>query len=439
MFKKIVLKNVLLQEDGELLTCKDIQIENGIISQIADKIETSDSHLVFNGNKNLLLPSFIDMQVHLRSPGQEEKEDLKSGTLAAAKGGYTHVACMPNTKPRLDNEKYIKWINQEVKNHSTSAHVYPIAAMTENIEGKVIANYQLFKDLNVIAITDDGFGVQDDAVMEKVFQQAKKHDLTLMQHCEYEHLSNNASFHQGVFTKKNNLPGYPSQAEYQMIERDLRLVEKYRVPYHVLHLSTKEGLEMVKQAKMKGLPVTCEVTPHHLLLCDEDIKEPFSQYKMNPPIRGKEDRHALQEGLSLGIIDIVSTDHAPHTKEEKMRPFELSPFGIIGLEFAWPLLYSELYLKKKISLDRLVDAFSIRARKIFNLPITKIQVGQVANLTIINTHENYVADESQLLSKSHNTPFLGKILSGWPILTLWNGIITFQHSTYFGDKNVKSN
>ncbi len=433
MHKKILIKNVLLQKTTEQFSPCDVLIENGKIAEIGQNL-TAEKFL--DGTNCLLLPSFIDMQVHLRAPGQEEKEDLITGTLAAAKGGYTHVACMPNTKPTLDNEKYIGWINQEVKNRLTSAHVYPIAAMTENIAGKIIANYEKFKQLDVIAITDDGFGVQDDSVMDEVFQHAKKHNLILMQHCEYEHISNKASFHQGKFTEKNNLPGYPSSAEYKMIERDLKLVEKYNVPYHVLHLSTKEGLEMVKAAKAKGLPVTCEVTPHHLLLCDEDIREPYAQYKMNPPIRGTEDRAALQKGLAEGFIDIVSTDHAPHTKAEKMRPFDLAPFGIIGLEFAWPLLYTELYLKKKITFERLIDAFSTRAREIFKLPMTKIKVGEVANLTMINKELGKVAHEDELFSKSSNTPFLGTTLNGWPVLTLWEGSITFQDLKYFGEKHV---
>lgn len=436
MQKKILIKNVLLQKTAEQFSCCDIFIKNGIISKISAPDQNSKLEYTIDGTNCLLLTSFIDMQVHLRSPGQEEKEDLKTGTLAAAKGGYTHVACMPNTKPTLDNEKYITWINSEVQNHLTSAHIYPIAAMTENIAGKKIADYHKFKQLGVIAITDDGFGVQDDMVMEEVFLKAKLNDLILMQHCEYEYISNKASFHQGKFTEKNKLPGYPSSSEYKMIERDINLVEKYNVPYHVLHLSTKEGLEMVKVAKQKGLPVTCEVTPHHLLLCDEDIREPYAQFKMNPPIRSAEDRAALQEGLALGIIDIVSTDHAPHTKVEKMRPFDLAPFGIIGLEFAWPLLYTELYLKKKITLERLVDAFSTRARNIFKLPLTKIQVGAVANLTLINPNLNKLASENELYSKSSNTPFIGRNLSGWPILTLWNGNITFQDTNLSGEKHV---
>lgn len=436
MQNKILIKNVLLQNSTEHSSACDILISNGIIADITKPHQISTADTVIDGKHCVALPSFIDMQVHLRAPGQEEKEDLKTGTLAAAKGGYTHVACMPNTRPTLDNEKYIKWINQEVENRFTSAHIYPIAAMTENIAGKKIANYQTFKNLGVLAITDDGFGVQDDQVMEEVFQQAKKHQLILMQHCEYEHLSNKASFHEGVFTRKNNLHGYPSAAEYKMIERDLKLVEKYHVPYHVLHLSTKEGLELIKEAKKKNLPVTCEVTPHHLLLCDEDIIQPYSQYKMNPPLRGAHDREALQAGLADGYIDIVSTDHAPHTVEEKNKTFELAPFGIIGLEFAWPLLYTELYLKKKISFERLVDAFSYRARKIFNLPVTKVAKGETANLTFIHPHLLKEASKSELYSKSSNSPFLGKNLMGWPVLTLWNGIITFQDQKIFGDSHV---
>lgn len=434
MNKKIILKNVLLQKNSEQFTSCDLCIENGKISFLNQNYKINPSDIIYNSKDCLALPSFIDMQVHLRAPGQEEKEDLYTGTKAAAKGGYTHVACMPNTRPTLDNEKYISWINQEVSEKKTFSHVYPIAAMTENIAGKIIADYKTFKRLGVIAITDDGFGVQDDVIMEQVFIKAQQNDLQLMQHCEYEHLSHKASFHEGVFTRKNNLPGYPSAAEYEMIERDLKLLEKYPVPYHVLHLSTKEGVELVRAAKKKGLPVTCEVTPHHLLLCDENIKEPFAQYKMNPPIRGREDQQALQRGLADGTIDIVSTDHAPHTIEEKNRPFDLAPFGIIGLEFAWPLLYTELYLKNKITLARLTEAFSLKAREIFHLPKNAIDQNEIANITLIAPDYQKIANQNELCSKSSNTPFLGSHLKGWPVLTMWEGNITYQDQNFWGDQ-----
>lgn len=433
MNKRIVLKNVFLDKT----TKGDVAIENGIISEIATLIQKKESDFTISIPHTMLLPSFIDMQVHLRSPGQEEKEDLYTGTNAAAKGGYTHVACMPNTKPRLDNEQDLCIILDSVKNRTTKAHIYPIAAMTKGLEGKTLADYELFEKLGLIAITDDGFGVQDDEVMNQVFCEAKKHRLHLMQHCEFEHLSNGASFHEGIFTKNNSMKGYPSSAEYKMIERDLLLVEKHETPYHVLHVSTKEGVELVKQAKNKNLPVTCEVTPHHLLLCDEDIKEPWANYKMNPPIRSKQDREALVKALADGIIDIVSTDHAPHTSEEKNRSFELAPFGIIGLEFAWPLLYTHLYLKGKITLERLKDAFSFKARNIFNLPMNTLKVGDVANLTLIDMHTEKIATIDELCSKSKNTPFLGEKLKGWPVLTLWMGNITYFDQSHKGSCHGK--
>ncbi len=436
MNKKILIKNVLLHKNSEHKNNCDIIIENAKINLASTSTVAPDGALVFNAKNCMALPSFIDMQVHLRAPGQEEKEDLQTGTKAAAKGGYTHVACMPNTRPTLDNEKYISWIHRQVQDKKTFAHIYPIAAMTENIAGKVLANYEAFKKMGVIAITDDGYGVQDDLVMEDIFKKAHEHNLILMQHCEYEHLSNKASFHEGIFSREKKLVGYPSSAEYKMIERDLKLVEKYRVPYHVLHVSTKESIDLVKAAKAKGLPVTCEVTPHHLLLCDEDIKQPYAQYKMNPPLRGKDDRLALQVALADGTIDIVSTDHAPHTTVEKNREFDLAPFGIIGLEFAWALLYTNLYLKDKISLERLIEAFSYKAREIFSLPIASINNNQTANLTLIAPQYKKLAKKEELYSKSNNTPFLGFELSGWPVLTIWDGDITYQDDTFWRNQNA---
>jgi len=440
MSSKIIIKNVLLKQNTEQpMTCT-LHIVNNTISILMDSLaENHNQCMVFDAQNCLALPSFVDMQVHLRAPGQEEKEDLYTGTKAAAKGGYTHVACMPNTRPTLDNEQYIQWINQEVKNKNTYAHVYPIAAMTENIAGKKIADFDLYKRLGVLAITDDGYGVQDDALMDKIFEQAKEKNLIVMQHCEYEHLSNKRSFHQGKFTKKLNIAGYPSSAEYKMIERDLRLVEKYQTPYHILHLSTKEGVELVRIAKKKRLPVTCEVTPHHLILCDEDIKEPYADYKMNPPLRGAEDRQALQMALADGTIDIVSTDHAPHTQEEKKREYDLAPFGIIGLEFAWPLLYTELYFKNKISLSRLIDAFSTKAREIFHVPHSGLNKGNSAQITLIANTYTKKTSTAELYSKSINTPFLNRELQGWPVLTIWDGKITFLDESFWRNKYVQYN
>lgn len=423
MKRSILLKNVVAHDN--LLNPIDVLIENGKIAKIDSNLSFTSEHTVIHAEGAILIPSFIDMQVHLRSPGQEEKEDLITGTKAAAKGGYTHVACMPNTKPRLENESELSQILNSVSQKKTLAHIYPIAAMTKGLEGKEVANFELYKRLNLIGVTDDGFGVQDDEVMEEIVKNAKKYNLYLFQHCEFDSISDGASFHAGYFTKKHHFKGYPSTSEYKMIERDLNLIRKYNTPYHVLHLSTKEGIELVKNAKNEGLPVTCEVTPHHLLLSDEDIREPFADFKMNPPLRGIDDKIALQKALSEGIIDIISTDHAPHTREEKSKPFELAPFGIIGLEFAWPLLYTNLYLKNKISLGRLVDAFSIRARKIFNIPNTEIKIGSLANLTLINPNRKKIANKNELCSKSENSPFLGFDLTGWPVATIWDGQITY--------------
>lgn len=433
MLKNILLKNVVSHEN--LKSPIDVYIQNGRIENISTKIDPKANDYIIHADGAILMPSFVDMQVHLRSPGQEEKEDLYSGTKAAAKGGYTHVACMPNTKPRLENESELFQILNSVQQKKTLAHIYPIAAMTKGLEGKQVANFDLYQKMGLIGVTDDGFGVQDDLVMEQIVIEAKKRNLFLFQHCEFDEISAGASFHEGVFTKKLNLKGYPSSAEYKMIERDLSLIRKYRTPYHVLHLSTKEGIDLVKKAKAENLPVTCEVTPHHLLLCDEDIKEPYADYKMNPPLRSFQDKIALQMALSDGTIDIISTDHAPHTVEEKAKFYEFAPFGIIGLEFAWPLLYTHLYLNKIVTLERLIDAFSIRPRKIFNIPSTVIAVGALANLTLIHPQRKKIASKNELCSKSMNSPFLGYELTGWPIATIWDGQITYQDKSYKGNEH----
>lgn len=372
-----------------------------------------------------IYPAFIDMQVHLREPGQEYKEDLLSGTQAAARGGYSQVACMPNTQPRLDAIPWIKMIQQKVAARETYAEIFPIAAMTKNLAGKEVCDYNSFKNNHIFAVTDDGRGVQDDLIMQKVAKEASLEKLILMQHAEYENLSQGESFHRGIFTQKNNMLGYPEEAEVEMIARDLDLVAKFMSPYHLLHLTTAKGLDLIIQAKKARLPVTCEVTPHHLLLCDEDIQEPWTQYKMNPPLRTKHDCESLQRGLALGHIDIISTDHAPHSVAEKQQPWQKAPFGIIGLETAFALLYTHLYLSQKIALSRLIDAFCFKAQAIFPVGRRDLYHEARADFTIVAPSIKRAVTEAEIKSKSRNTPFWNWELWGWPVLTCYQGEITY--------------
>jgi len=417
--ESILFKNAQVydRERGKCLK-NDLFIHNGTVKHLNSAISPS---VIIDCSNLEIYPGLVDMQVHLREPGNEEKEDIASGTFAAVRGGFTQIACMPNTNPRLDSVPWIRTIQHKVEVGESSCEVFPIAAMTKGIKGLEICNYFDFKKNNIFAITDDGRGVQDNKIMEQIFKEAQLHGLSIMQHCEVESISNHASFHLGTFTKLHNIDGQPSSAEYEMIQRDLELVSKYKVPYHVLHLSTEEGLELVKQAKLARLPVTCEVTPHHLLLCDEDIVEPFSNFKMNPPLRSKNDQLALQKGLALGDIDIISTDHAPHTSKEKNMHWRMAPFGIIGLETAFPLLYTELYLKQKISLPRLIEAFSYKAQSIFPIGRRDLYDGGRADFFIVDPKRELTVSELEIKSKSSNSPFWGNKLFGWPIATFYKG------------------
>jgi dihydroorotase len=422
---KYLLQNAMIFLRTEKKFCiKDVLIENKVIAQISDKINCNADRII-NLNQKLLLPGFVDMQVHLRVPGQEYKEDLESGTMAAHRGGFTAVACMPNTVPTLDHKKILEDFFSLTQN--SKLDIYPIPAMTLKLEGKSLANYEDYKSLGIIGITDDGKGVQDDLLMEEIFKQAAKYQLTIFQHCEYESISNHAPLHLGPKSLTSGISGQSGLAESKMIERDLNLLKKYGGHYHALHLSAKESILLIKKAKREGLNVTCEVTPHHLTLIDEDIPGLNTNYKMNPPLRGKDDWEALVENFSNGLIDIVSTDHAPHAEFEKERNISEAPFGVIGLETAFPVIYSKLVKTNQVSLIRLIEALCYRPREIFNLPKRDLMVGLTADLTCIDL-ENF-HEVKNFASKSKNSPFIGQNLIGFPSLTLYQGEIVFEELT----------
>lgn len=397
-----------------------IFIQDGVIKEISQ--DKKEAEQVIKAQGLTAIPSLVDMQVHFREPGFEYKETIESGSLAAAAGGFTQVAIMPNTNPVIDNAETLHWVQEKIK-ETSKVDVHIIPAMTKGLKGNLLANFQEYKNLGVTAITDDGHGVQNDFVMEDIFKTASKLKLSILQHCEVNSLSEGAPIHQGKYASQNKIKGSPGESEWMMIERDLAMLKRYGGHYHVLHVSSKKSVELVRQAKKDGMNVTCEVTPHHLFLCDEDIKD--SNFKMNPPLRSKEDQEALIEAFLDGTIDIVSTDHAPHSKEEKEKNLYDSPFGVIGLETAFPLLYSYLVLERKASLDFVVKAMAKKPREIFNLKGGLIQEGETADLTLINTETLKEVNKESFYSKSENSPFIGHQLKGWPEYTIKSGEVIY--------------
>lgn len=421
---KWLLKNgqVLIGSDW---VKRDLLIQGGRIVEIASQIEDVEAKTMDLEGK-VVSPGFIDMHVHLREPGFEPKETIETGTRAAARGGFTTVACMPNTNPISDSKEVIQTILEKAERHG-SARVLPIGAITLGEKGKVLADYASLKQAGVVALSDDGVGVQNSRVMKQAMREAKKQGLPIVAHCEEESmLEKDASVHDGTFAARYQLVGIPSEAESIHVARDILLAEDIGVHYHVCHISTEQSVRLVREAKARGQHVTAEVTPHHLLLCEDDIPGPDPNYKMNPPLRSKRDQMALLEGLLDGTIDIIATDHAPHTQAEKEQSMAKAPFGIVGLEIAFPLLYTHLVLTGKLSLAELINRMAKKPAELFGLPWGELAVGKAADLTVLDLKREETIDANTFLSKGRNTPFHGWKVKGWPILTMMNGRITWQ-------------
>jgi dihydroorotase len=420
----------LIIKNGRLLTKEgnfqkvDIYIENGKIHEINESLN-KEADEVIDAEGLFVSPGFIDLHVHLREPGGEKKETIETGTLAAAKGGFTTVAAMPNTRPVPDSKEQMEWLKKRIK-ETAHVKVLPYASITVRELGKELTDFEALKEAGAFAFTDDGVGVQSAGLMFEAMKKAAEINMPIVAHCEDNTLMNNGSVHEGVFSQKHGLNGIPSVSESVHIARDVLLAEAAGCHYHVCHISTKESVRVVRDAKRAGIHVTAEVTPHHLLLCDEDIPGLDANYKMNPPLRGKEDREALIEGLLDGTIDFIATDHAPHTAEEKAEGMKLAPFGIVGLETAFPLLYTHFVKKKIFSIQDLINFLTAKPAKTFGLKTGKIEIGAPADIVLIDLDHKAKIDPDQFLSKGKNTPFAGWECEGWPVMTIVDGKIVWS-------------
>ncbi|AZB42862.1 dihydroorotase [Bacillus sp. FJAT-42376] len=403
---------------------QDVLVEEGRIAEIADSIQR-DSAEIIDASGKVVSAGFVDVHVHLREPGGEHKETIKTGTLAAAKGGFTTIAAMPNTRPVPDHKEQMNWLMEKIRTDA-AVRVLPYASITERQAGKKRTNFAELKEAGAFALTDDGVGVQEAGMMLLAMKEAAAAGLSIVAHCEDNSLINKGSVHEGAFSEKHFLNGIPSVCESVHIARDILLAEAAGCHYHVCHISTKESVRAVRDAKRAGINVTAEVTPHHLILCDEDIPGLDPNFKMNPPLRGKEDREALIEGLLDGTIDFIATDHAPHTAEEKAEGMKLAPFGITGLETAFPLLYTHLVKTGKATLEQLLNWLTVKPAEIFGLPYGTLKEGAPADLVVLNLSEEKKIDPQEFVSKGKNTPFAGWSCTGWPILTMAEGKIVFD-------------
>ena len=402
----------------------DILIEDGVITNISASIKADVDRKV-DARGKLVSAGFIDLHIHLREPGGEKKETIATGTLAAARGGFTTVAAMPNTRPVPDTMEQMEWLQNRIQ-ETAKVRVLPYASITTRQLGQELTDFEALKQAGAFAFTDDGVGVQSAERMLAAMRNARAVNMAIVAHCEENTLINKGCVHEGSFSEKNGLNGIPSICESVQIARDVLLAEATGCHYHVCHISTKESVRVVRDAKRAGINVTAEVTPHHLLLSQDDIPGLDPNYKMNPPLRDAVDRDALIEGLLDGTIDFIATDHAPHTVEEKSEGMVLAPFGIVGLETAFPLLYTNLVLKNIISLEQLIEFLTIKPAEAFALPYGKIEIGAPGDLVLLNLDVEHEINPEEFLSKGKNTPFGGWTCKGWPEMTIAGGKIAWE-------------
>lgn len=371
---------------------------------------------VYNSSQYMIFPGFCDVHVHLRQPGFSYKETIKSGTQASAHGGYTTVFSMPNLKPVPDSAEHLKEQLDIIKRDAV-INVLPYGAITVGQNGEELSDMEgMAKD--VIAFSDDGRGVQSEEMMKEAMLRAKALGKIIVAHCEDNSLLHGGYIHDGVYASKHSHRGICSESEWKPIKRDLELCRQTGCAYHVCHISCKESVELIRQAKAQGVNVTCETGPHYLILTDGDLKED-GRFKMNPPLRSKEDRQALIEGVLDGTIDMIATDHAPHSQEEKSRGLEKSAFGIVGIETAFQLLYTHLVKKNIISLERLVELLAVNPRKRFGLEYDN-------SFTVWDLDKKTVINPSDFLSMGKATPFEGEEVFGECELTVCNGKTAYK-------------
>ncbi|MDM5316605.1 dihydroorotase [Fictibacillus sp. b24] len=421
-----LLKNANVLDGSNNFIHTDILIENNMIKKIEKDIPVEE-HQVLEAEGKLVTPGFVDLHVHLREPGGEHKETIASGTKAAVKGGYTTLAAMPNTRPVPDSAETLELVQQKIK-QTASCRVLPYASITTRQIGSELTDFETLLKGGAFAFTDDGVGVQSAGMMLKAMKEASRLGAVIVAHCEDNTLlPKGGAFHEGEFAKKEDLPGIPSVSESVHIARDVLLAEAAEARYHVCHVSTQESVRVLKDAKRAGIKVTAEVTPHHLILSDKDIKANDTHYKMNPPLRSEADREALIQGLKEGTLDFIATDHAPHSAEEKSQNVELAPFGIVGLETAFPLLYTELVVKKKLfTLQELVDNMTKKPAESFDLPYGSLKEGALADITILDLEKEEAINAGEFVSKGKNTPFDGWICKGWPVATIFDGKLVYH-------------
>lgn len=427
--EKKLIKHALMNTHGNEVLQQDILIDSYGILQIADEINDVDAQII-EAEGCLVMPGLIDVHVHLRQPGYEDKETIKTGTMAAAHGGFTTIMAMPNVKPVPDRvevmEAYLNLIKQDAV-----VHVLPYASITKEEKGKEVVDMHALKQLGILAFSDDGVGVANDEIMMQAMEQSAKEDVLIVAHTEdMNYRLPKACMHEGIRNKELGYLGIPSACEYEQIKRDLMLVEETNAHYHICHMSAKESVELLAAAKEKGLDVSGEVTVHHLLLNELDVQDD-ANFKMNPPLRGKDDQQALLDGLRNEVIDFIANDHAPHTAVQKAKGMEEAPFGIVSIETAFPLLYTNLVLQGKATLEELIHWMSTAPAQRFHMDrVGELKEGYAADLVLVDLQQERPINVETFYSKGTNTPFANWLCKGWPRLTIVDGAVVYDQNTH---------
>ncbi len=423
--KNILVKSgtiIDLQQGKEFAS--DIYIKEGVVSEIKENIKIAQNDVIkINAEGCIISPGFVDMHVHLRDPGFEDEETIETGALAAVKGGVTAVACMPNTRPVIDNQSLVEYILE--KSENAACTVLPVAAMTAGLKGKNITEMGLLAEAGAIGFSDDGKSVNDSRLMYEIMRYSKQFNLPLILHEEDNFISGEGLAHQGYYSTMLGLEGISSLSDDLMIARDIILAKRSGARIHITHLSTRSSVEMIKKAKEEGVNITCDVTPHHLFFNDSCLTSFNTNFKVKPPIRSEEDRLALIEGIKEGVIDAIASDHAPHLDIEKNTTFRLASFGTIGLETFFSAAFSKLCVEEKVSLPKFISLITTAPAKILGIDAGKIEVGKIANITVIDREKEEEIKRENIASKSKNSIFIGQKLKGKIKYTISRGKLVY--------------
>lgn len=434
---KLCIRNgLVISPRNDLERLADVYIEDGIVTAITEPGEGSSEteyREIFAEGK-WVVPGLIDLHVHFREPGYEYKEDIASGCLAAAKGGFTTVCPMPNTKPVIDNTDMVAYVSKKAM-EANCVNVLPIGAITLGQEGSILSDFEAMKEASgsIFALSEDGKSVMDSLLMKKAMEKAKALDLPIFSHTEDRELAKGGVMNEGEVAHSLGLPGIPPEAEEIIAIRDILLAKNTGCRTHLCHISTKGSVELIRHAKQHGIPVTAETAPHYFVLTDQDViqgkegmKTADSNWKMNPPLRSEEDRLEIIKGLKDGTLDVIATDHAPHHHEEKARPFQEAPFGIIGLETSFALSYTALVKTGILTPKEFISCMSATPAQILGIDRGILEVGKAADLAVIDVEREYEIGLDSFASKSRNTPFIGRKVFGQICYTMVDGKVVYS-------------